>query len=81
MATRRSCSPCQLRVRPGVAVTESMRKCRGPLRRTASAFRSLASSAESKAFHHFAGHLFSPIVFQTVTVAFGSWPRSSRISQ
>ena len=37
VAARRSCSPCQLRVRPGVAVTESMRKCRGPLRRTASA--------------------------------------------
>ena len=43
--------------------------------------RSWASAAASKASHHAAGHSLSPIVFQTVALAWGGAPLSSMISQ
>ena len=41
----------------------------------------LAEVAASNAFHHDAGHLLRPIVFQTTAVASGGAPLSSMISQ
>ena len=75
-------SPWKLRCGPALpTVTESIRKWRGPLRTTSVSPSSLASGPASNAFHHDAGHLFRPIVFQTVTVPVGGSPLSSRISQ
>ena len=73
--------PWNERVRPGWAVTESIRKWRGPLRITALAPSSVARLPASKAFHCAAGQRFSPIVFQTVALAFGGVPFSAMISQ
>ena len=66
---------------PGEAVTESIRKWRGPFRTTSVSPSSWARSPASKAFHHAAGQRFSPIVFQTVALASGGAPFSSMISQ
>ena len=81
VATFRIRRPWKARTRPVAAVAESMRKWRGPLRTTNVSPSSLASAAASKAPHWAAGHLFRPIVFQTVTVAVGGAPLSSMISQ
>jgi hypothetical protein len=81
VATRRMRRPWNERTLPGWAVTESIRKWRGPFSKTSVSPRSLASSAASNDFHFAAGHLFSPIVFHTTAVAFGGAPLSSMISQ
>ena len=73
-ATRRRRCPWNERTRPGEAVTESIRKWRGPLSTTSVAPSSRARSAASNAFHQAAGHLFRPIVFQTTAVASGGAP-------
>ncbi len=81
VATLRSRWPWKERTRPGEAVTESIRKWRGPFSTTSVSPSSCARSAASNAFHQAAGHLFSPIVFHTVARAFGGAPLSSMISQ
>jgi hypothetical protein len=81
VATFRIRTPCHERTRPGVAVTESIRKWRGPFSTTTVAPRSRASSPASSPFHQAAGQRFSPIVFHTVAVASGSAPLSSITSQ
>ncbi len=74
-------SPWNARTRPVEAVAESIRKWRGPLSMTSVSPSSFASLAASNARHFAAGHVFSPIVFQTVTPALGGRPFSSMISQ
>jgi hypothetical protein len=81
LATLRRRSPWNDRTWPTLAVTESIRKCRGPLRTTTVSPSSLARSPASKAFHHAAGQRLSPSVFQTVALASGGAPFSSMISQ
>jgi hypothetical protein len=66
---------------PALAVTESIRKWRGPFRTTAASPSSRASAPASKASHQGAGQLFSPIVFQMTAVPFGGALFSSMISQ